>query len=108
MSSVSYLEEIVLGVLVGVIGRVSDVKGRAAGEHLVSEHSERPPVHGEAVLLTAQDLRCYIVWRTAECGCRIAGSNSLLELLLNVVTLWIKLGCVWSHCVHIAKIVEEF
>lgn len=39
MSSLSYLEEIVLCVLVGVIGCVSDVKGRAASEHFVSEHT---------------------------------------------------------------------
>ncbi len=38
------VEEIVLGVLVGVLRGSDDVEGRPAGQHLVEQHPQRPPV----------------------------------------------------------------
>lgn len=40
------LEQVVLGVHVGVVG--DDVEGGAPGHHLEHEHTQRPPVHAEA------------------------------------------------------------
>lgn len=42
-----HLEQEVLGVLVGVVGGADDVERRPAGEHLVEQHAERPPIDAE-------------------------------------------------------------
>ena len=46
--------------------RVFVVKGRVAREHLVAEHTKRPPVHGLAVPLRENDLWREVLWRAAE------------------------------------------
>lgn len=74
-----YLEEVVLCVLVGVVGGLRDIERRAAGQHLVGEHAQRPPVHGEAVLLAAEDLRRDVVGRAAERRRRVARTDALLQ-----------------------------
>lgn len=73
-----HLEQVVLGVLVGVLRGAGDVEGRAAGEHLVQENTEGPPVDGEAVVLAAQDLRGYVVGGAAERGGGVALAHALL------------------------------
>ena len=42
------------------------VKGRVAREHLVAEHTKRPPVHRLAVPLRENDLWREVLWRAAE------------------------------------------
>ena len=39
------LEEIVLRILVRVVRGSDDVERRAAGQHLVEENTQSPPVH---------------------------------------------------------------
>lgn len=76
---VTYLEEVVLSVLIGVVSGLRDIEGRSSGQHLVGENAQRPPVDAEAVLLPAQYLRGDVVGRTAEGRRRIAWSDALLE-----------------------------
>lgn len=73
-----HLEEIVFCILVGVVSSLGDVEGRSASQHLVREDPERPPVHGEAVLLAAEDLRRDVVGSAAERRGRVARTHSLL------------------------------
>ena len=63
------VEELVLGV---------PVERRLAGQHLVHHHAERPPVDATAVGQVLDDLRCDVVWCTAERGRRLPGSQVLL------------------------------
>ena len=55
------MEQVVLGVLVRIVGGADDVEGAPAGQHLVEQDSQRPPVDGERVVLAAQDFRRDVV-----------------------------------------------
>ena len=60
------MEEVVLRVGVWVLVGPDHVEGGAPGQHLVEEDAERPPVHGEGVVLAAEDLGGDVV--RSACG----------------------------------------
>lgn len=74
----NHLEEIVLGVLIGILRGAGNVEGASPREHLKQQNAQRPPVHGEAVVLAAQDLRGNVVGRAAEGGRCVAVPDALL------------------------------
>lgn len=49
--------------------RVVVVEGINAGQHLVGQDSERPPVDGFAVTLVKEHLWCQVLGCTAQCVC---------------------------------------
>ena len=55
------LEQVVLGVLVRIIRSSDDVERASPGQHLVKQDAEGPPVDGEWVVFTAEDLRRDVV-----------------------------------------------
>ena len=72
------LEEIVLRVLVRVIRGPHNVEGRAAGQHLVEQDPQSPPVYREPVVLRPEDLRRDVVRCPAECGGGVALADPFL------------------------------
>ena len=72
------LEEIVLRVLVRVVRGSHNVEGRAAGQHLVEQDPQGPPVYREPVVLRPEDLGRDVVGSPAECGGGVALPDSFL------------------------------
>ena len=53
-------------VLIRVVSGAHNVKGRSARQHHIQQHIQRPPVHGEAVVVGPEDLGCDKVRSPAE------------------------------------------
>ena len=65
-------------VLIRVVSGAHNVKGRSARQHLKQQHIQRPPVHGEAVVLGPENLGCDKVRSPAEGGGRVSEPGPLL------------------------------
>ena len=65
-------------VLIRVVSGAHNVKGRSARQHHIQQHTQRPPVHGEAVVLGPEDLGCDKVGSPAEGGGRVSEPDPLL------------------------------
>ena len=65
-------------VLIRVVSGAHNVKGRSARQHHTQQHTQRPPVHGEAVVLGPEDLGCDKVRSPAEGGGRVSEPDPLL------------------------------
>ena len=78
LESETYLEEIVLGVLVRIVCSSDNVERRAASQHLVEQDTQGPPVNREPVVLRPEDLRRDVVRCPAECGGGVALADPFL------------------------------